>query len=73
MSALGQKQTSRYVRLMSALPPTADIALRDCHVRLVPKADLQTARKQSRKQPRWDSSFLNVGSGYARVKAGNCL
>jgi hypothetical protein len=28
MSALGQKQTSAYVRVMSALPPKADVAER---------------------------------------------
>jgi len=38
MSALGQKQTLKKVRLMSALPPKADIAERRCHVRFVPKA-----------------------------------
>jgi len=29
MSALGQKQTSAHVRVMSALPPRADIRCRD--------------------------------------------
>jgi hypothetical protein len=33
MSALGQKQTSAHVRVMSALPPKADIRYRDQHVR----------------------------------------
>src|SRR5262249_50630692 len=36
-SALGQKQTSAHLCVMSALPPKADIAERDCHVRFVPK------------------------------------
>ena len=40
MSALGQKQTLRHCRSMSALPPKADIAERDWHVRFVPKADI---------------------------------
>ena len=40
MSALGQKQTFGNVRLMSALPPKADIAERDWHVRFVPNADI---------------------------------
>ena len=40
MSALGQKRTSEHVRSMSALPPKADIAERDRHVRFVPKADV---------------------------------
>jgi hypothetical protein len=39
MSALGQKQTSRLVRVMSALPPKADIAECRRYVRFVPKAD----------------------------------
>jgi len=36
MSALGQKQTLQSVRPMSALPPKADIAESDWHVRFVP-------------------------------------
>ena len=39
MSALGQKQTSRHLQTMSALPPKADITDRRRHVRFVPKAD----------------------------------
>jgi hypothetical protein len=45
MSALGQKQTFEKVRLMSGLPPKADIAERDRHVRFVPKADICSAAK----------------------------
>jgi hypothetical protein len=41
MSALGQKQTLRHVRVMSALPPKADIRCRDRHVPFVPKADIE--------------------------------
>jgi len=37
MSALGQKQTLGHVRIMSALPPKADITL---HVRYVPNCDI---------------------------------
>jgi hypothetical protein len=40
MSALGQKRTLGKVRLMSALPPKADIDEQDRHVRFVPKADI---------------------------------
>jgi hypothetical protein len=43
MSALGQKQTSPHVRVMSALPPKADIEQRGHDVRYVPKADSCTA------------------------------
>src|SRR5215469_2004615 len=40
MSALGQKQTLGKVRLMSALPPKADIGTQPRNVRFVPKADI---------------------------------
>jgi hypothetical protein len=40
ISALGQKQTFRNVRAMSALPPKADIAECDRHLRFVPEADM---------------------------------
>src|SRR5262249_311624 len=40
MSALGQKQTSKQVHAMSALPPKADIAELEEHVRFLPKADI---------------------------------
>jgi hypothetical protein len=40
MSALGQKQTSESVWMMSALSPRADIAEYDEDVRFVPKADM---------------------------------
>jgi hypothetical protein len=43
MSALGQKQTSDWRPLMSALLPKADIDERDRHVRFVPEADSCTA------------------------------
>ena len=59
MSALGQKRTLQ-VRLMSALPPKADIDGRCFDVRFVPKADSCTAAKSvlfdrlvgEREQPR---------------------
>ena len=37
MSALGQKQTLRLVRLMSALPPKADVALGPRDARSTPR------------------------------------
>ena len=40
MSALGQKQTLADVRVMSALPPKADIGTQPRDVRFVPKADI---------------------------------
>jgi hypothetical protein len=41
MSALGQRQTLSDIKAMSALPPKADIAERDWHVRFVPKVDIR--------------------------------
>jgi hypothetical protein len=43
MSALGQKQTSAHVRVMSALPPKADIGTQSWNVRFVPKRTLCSA------------------------------
>ena len=40
MSALGQKQTFGCVRLMSALPPKADIGTQPLNVRFVPIGDI---------------------------------
>jgi len=39
MSALGHKRTLGLVRVMSALPPKADINPRNLHVRFAPIAD----------------------------------
>src|SRR6516165_973387 len=47
MSALGHKRTLVHVRLMSALPPKADIGTRSRNVRFVPKADIGCARAAS--------------------------
>jgi len=47
MSALGQKQTLGKVRLMSALPPIADIRTQPRDVRFVPKADVSSCSKRS--------------------------
>jgi hypothetical protein len=41
MSALGQKRTLQCIRVMSALPPKADIHRRKRHVRFVSKADIR--------------------------------
>jgi hypothetical protein len=43
MSALGQKRTLKLVRLISALPPKADIVQLGGNVRFVPEADSCTA------------------------------
>jgi hypothetical protein len=46
MSALGQKQTLK-IRVMSALPPKADIETQARDVRFVPKADILRCEKMS--------------------------
>ena len=46
MSALGQKQTWKRVRVMSALPPKADISSVLWDVRFVPKADILRCGKE---------------------------
>jgi hypothetical protein len=48
MSALGQKQTFKRLRLMSALPPKADIGTQSCDVCFVPKADIPRRTKMAR-------------------------
>ena len=48
MSALGQKQTSRHLQPMSALPPIADIGTQSWNVRFVPKADILHCGKERR-------------------------
>src|SRR5262252_7529909 len=45
MSALGQKQTFKRLRLMSTLPPKADIGTQPRDVRYVPKADIGWAAR----------------------------
>ena len=41
---MGHKQTSRDVRVTSALPPIADIHQRGLHIRLVPRTDIDTSQ-----------------------------
>ena len=53
MLALSLKRTSDCRCVMSALPPKADIAERDRHVRFVPKADIRSAR-----QPAWNELWI---------------
>src|SRR6516165_10338932 len=47
MSVLGQMRTFQQVRVMSALPPKADIDLVDGDVRYVPKADILRSSKRT--------------------------
>ena len=44
MSALAQKQTSRQLQPMFALPPKADVDGASSDVRYVPKADMNAVR-----------------------------
>ena len=43
MSALGQKQTCAAQKVMSALPPKADMCGAKANVRFVPKADIRAS------------------------------
>jgi len=45
----GQKQTSAHVRVMSALPPKADIGTQSWNVRFVPKADMRPPHHYGRR------------------------
>jgi hypothetical protein len=53
MSALGQKQTSDYRLLMSALPPKADIGTQSRNVRFVPIADSFVAAISAEPHREW--------------------
>ena len=53
MSALGQKQTSRHLQPMSALPPKADIPESDWHVRFVPIGDIRALNRDAEVLPKW--------------------
>jgi hypothetical protein len=64
MSALGQKQTSEHAWIMSALPPKADIAERECHVRFVPKADVSRCSK---------ATLYSITSSARSSKAGGTI
>src|SRR6516164_8343413 len=69
MSASGQKQTSKQVRRMSALPPKADIDQHASDVRFVPKADIVRCGERT-------SLFDHlVGAGKQRLRHGEpeCL
>ena len=54
MSALGQKQTSRHVRVMFVMPLKGDIHQRGLLVRLVPKPDITGAFNGFRRRQRLD-------------------
>jgi len=55
MSALWQKRTSENVRIISALPPKADMGTQSRNVRFVPKADIGRLIQSTRRgdQKRW--------------------
>jgi len=62
MSALGQKQTSAHIRVMSALPPKADITTAQTNVRFVPKADITAAQTNVRFVPKADVNARSLRS-----------
>jgi hypothetical protein len=72
-SALGQKQTSECVRAMSALPPKADIAEGDHHVRFVPKADIRRPLNDDVSPSAGDDSFDLRLLGLRHSKLVKCL
>ena len=61
MSALGQKQTLGHLRLMSALPPKADITAAQTNVRFVPKADVSNRSKAARYSITSSARMSSVG------------
>jgi hypothetical protein len=66
MSAMGHKQTSRDVRVTSALPPIADILRMSWHVRFVPIADVSPRRTEGANSRSITASNV-VRQGAARV------
>jgi hypothetical protein len=64
MSALGQKQTSAHVHVMSALPPKADIVRHDRDVRFAPESghglQHQSIRSMSVRSPVVASVALSI-------------
>jgi hypothetical protein len=64
MSALGQKQTFKRVRPMSALPPKADIGTQLWNVRFVPRADIGAGISVGnvRLVCNWPTADNNLGS-----------
>ena len=63
MSAMGQKQTLEHVRVMSALPPKADIDRREQHVRFVPEADTTFPSLWRHEDCREDSVYQHRNGG----------
>jgi hypothetical protein len=52
MSALGQKRTFAVQKVMSALPPKADMCGANTDVRFGPKADIRSAKRHVRHKGR---------------------
>jgi hypothetical protein len=70
MSALGHKQTSDWHKLMSALPPKADIDGRSPNVRFVPKADIVGADKLAfARIPQFNSGIVGADTALCRFQA----
>jgi hypothetical protein len=65
---LGQKQTSRHLQPMSALPPKADIGTWSRDVRFMPKADIKLATLFGIKaSPNCDLDYLVHGLAQIRT------
>src|SRR5262249_4782825 len=64
MSALGQKQTYAAHKIMSALPPKADMCSALGHVRFGPIADIHSSAPTERKTPGNCPGFSISRSGY---------
>jgi hypothetical protein len=57
-SAVGQKQTSRHVRVMSVILLKADIHQRGWNVRYVPQADIPIRRSATSGVSAWTRAIL---------------
>ena len=66
MSALGQKQTCAAQKVMSALPPKADMCSAKRDVRLVPIADINVANWVPSKCQIRKSRWWNGGPGFEK-------
>src|SRR6516225_4659996 len=61
MSALGQKQTSRHLQPMSALPPIADIGTQPRNVCFVPIVDKVHCNEKHRYSITWSAIARSCG------------
>jgi hypothetical protein len=62
MPALGQKRTFALQKVMSALPPIADICSAQVHVRFVPIADMSALAKVRKFLAGNNKTKVNIGA-----------